>query len=605
MNKHEALKQYFGYDSFRRGQEELIDEILNGRDALGIMPTGAGKSLCYQVPALCMPGITIVVSPLISLMQDQVRSLIDAGVPAAYINSSLTYNQMRKALEFARRGKYKIIYAAPERLDTAEFTAFAKDADISMLTVDEAHCISQWGQDFRPSYLKICDFLGCLNKRPVISAFTATATREVSNDICEILKLKNPFRITTGFNRENLYFEVRHPADKYAELKRYLFSKKGESGIVYCLTRKNVETVSDRLIKDGIQATRYHAGLDESERTKNQEDFLYDRCSVMVATNAFGMGIDKSNVNFVVHYNMPKNLESYYQEAGRAGRDGTPAECILLYAPGDVRTNQMLIDAGDKDTQLSPAQRAEVREKELERLKQMTFYCHTTNCLRGSILRYFGDSSIDFCDNCGNCKGSFEETDVLEDCKTILHCIYSLRRSYGAVLICSILHGSANARIKSMGFDKLDSYGKLSELSTAKIHERINFMLMHGYITASDDEYRVIYPSQSAKSLISRTEPLIMKSIAPPQKKTEKKAADAPLSNTLFALLKKKRTELAAKNKVPAYIIFTDAALADMCRRMPADKEEMLEVSGVGKVKYDKYGEIFLEIIRQYAAEKS
>ncbi len=395
------LKQYFGYDEFRQGQEQLIEAALNGQDVLGIMPTGAGKSLCFQIPALMMDGITLVISPLISLMKDQVGTLNQAGIHAAFLNSSLTQGQYHTALKYAMQGRYKIIYVAPERLETEGFINFALNSGvkISMLAVDEAHCVSQWGQDFRPSYLKILEFLKKLPYRPVLTAYTATATAEVRDDIMDILNLRDPFVLTTGFDRENLYYAVKRPRDKYRELLSYLKEKEekmpGSSGIIYCLSRKNVEEVCYQLREDGFSVTRYHAGLSDEERKENQEDFIYDRKQIMVATNAFGMGIDKPDVRFVVHYNMPKNMESYYQEAGRAGRDGEPAECILYYAPIDNRTNRFLIENGEENEELDAITKQIVMERDWERLRQMTFYCYTKECLRHYILNYFGEQKAD------------------------------------------------------------------------------------------------------------------------------------------------------------------------------------------------------------------
>ena len=401
MTKEEALKKYFGYDSFREGQELLVDSVLQGRDVLGVMPTGAGKSICYQIPALLMPGITLVVSPLISLMKDQVSSLNQAGIHAAFLNSSLTAGQYRTALKYTLEGRYKIIYVAPERLLTEEFLVISRQLNISMLSVDEAHCISQWGQDFRPSYLKILDFVNQLPRRPVLSAYTATATREVREDILALLNLQDPVCLTTGFDRKNLKFMVQHPQDKFKTVLRYLEEHEDGCGIIYCLTRKVVEEVCEKLQKEGYSVTRYHAGLSDHERQKNQEDFIYDRKRIMVATNAFGMGIDKSNVRYVIHYNMPKNIESYYQEAGRAGRDGLPSECLLLYAGQDVVTNQFFIDKMEQEE--LDVQTAEViKEREKERLKKMTFYCFTNECLRDYILRYFGEYGSNYCGNCSN-----------------------------------------------------------------------------------------------------------------------------------------------------------------------------------------------------------
>lgn len=402
-NKYELLKEYFGYDTYREGQEKVIDSILNGRDVLGIMPTGAGKSVCYQIPALMMSGITLVISPLISLMQDQVAALNQAGVHAAYLNSSLTYNQYLTALKYARAGRYKIIYVAPERLETNEFLAFAMCADISLIAVDEAHCVSQWGQDFRPSYLRIISFIDKLKKRPVISAFTATATSDVRDDIIRILKLQDPVLLTTGFNRTNLYFQTVRPKDRFQALTEYMETFDGQSGVIYCLTRKAVEEVCEKLIQAGYPATRYHAGLTPEERKANQDAFIYDEKPIMVATNAFGMGIDKSNVRYVIHYNMPKNMEGYYQEAGRAGRDGAPARCILLYSPQDVMVNRYFIENNNRNDEMTEEDRAFVQKLDEKRLNDMVSYCLTHKCLRTYILNYFGEQGPANCGGCSNC----------------------------------------------------------------------------------------------------------------------------------------------------------------------------------------------------------
>ena len=430
MYKHEILKRYFGYDSFRTGQEALVDALLGGRNVLGIMPTGAGKSLCYQIPALMMSGITLVISPLISLMKDQVNALVQQGVSAAYLNRSLTESQYAKALKNAANGRYKIIYVAPERLESVSFMNMCRAVKISMVAVDEAHCVSQWGQDFRPGYLNIRKFITKLHYRPVIGAFTATATEEVKADIIRLLGLNNPIAVTTGFDRPNLYFSVLRPKSKPNELLKLLKERRGKSGIVYCSTRKKVEEVCDMLNARGVSATRYHAGLEDTERIKNQDDFVYDRKQVMVATNAFGMGIDKSNVGFVIHYNMPKNLESYYQEAGRAGRDGTEADCILLYSKSDVMTCRYFIENIEYNPDLTAEQNAAFRQKEEERLKYMTFYCTTSDCLRGFMLRYFGDDYKTSCGKCSNCLTEFDTEDVTVEAQKILSCIIKTGQHY-------------------------------------------------------------------------------------------------------------------------------------------------------------------------------
>ncbi len=403
MDKLETLKYYFGHDGFRPGQEKLVDALLAGHDALGIMPTGAGKSMCYQIPALMTPGITLVVSPLISLMKDQVMSLISAGVPAAYLNSSLTPRQLDLATERACQGAYRIIYVAPERLDTLSFRRFAMNAPISFIAVDEAHCVSQWGQDFRPSYLKIADFIESLPKRPPVGAFTATATKRVRDDIIRFLRLQHPVEAATGFDRPNLFFEVLQPKHKDEALLELLRERKDQSGIIYCATRKGVEDVADKLEDAGYSVGTYHAGMSDGDRQKNQEAFQEDRIRVMVATNAFGMGIDKSNVNYVIHYNMPRSMEAYYQEAGRAGRDGSQASCILLYSGADIFTAKWMIDHAEPNEELTAEERKAVRDEDLRRMESMISYCTDGRCLRGFILRYFGETAPERCTTCGNC----------------------------------------------------------------------------------------------------------------------------------------------------------------------------------------------------------
>ena len=473
MTKYEVLKKYFGYDSFREGQEMLVDALLNGQDVLGIMPTGAGKSLCYQIPALLLPGITLVVSPLISLMKDQVSTLNQAGIHAAFLNSSLSAAQYRKALGFAMEGRYKIIYVAPERLLTPEFLCAVQSMEISMISVDEAHCISQWGQDFRPSYLKITEFVEQLPARPVIGAFTATATKEVRDDIEALLSLRDPVRLVTGFDRKNLKFTVQQPKDKFAAVESFLAEHEADCGIIYCLTRKNVEEVCEKLEQKGYSVTRYHAGLSDLERKENQEDFIYDRKQIMVATNAFGMGIDKSNVRYVIHYNMPKNMESYYQEAGRAGRDGLPAECILLYAGQDVITNQFFIENMAQESE-DPETTALIRQREEERLKKMTFYCFTHECLRDYILRYFGEYGSNYCGNCSNCLSEFETVDVTAAAKAILGCVRECRQRYGTTVILDTLHGANTAKIRQYRMDENTHYGELAKEPVYRLRQILN-----------------------------------------------------------------------------------------------------------------------------------
>ncbi|MDF2537477.1 MAG: recQ 2 [Herbinix sp.] len=604
MTKEQILKTYFGYDMFREGQEELIDSILKGRDTLGIMPTGSGKSLCYQIPALMFSGITIVVSPLISLMKDQVNALNQAGIHAAYLNSSLTNTQYAKALEYARQGRYKIIYVAPERLDTPDFLDFAVHTDISMLSVDEVHCVSHWGQDFRPSYLKIIDFIEALPNRPVISAFTATATREVREDVICILGLKQPKVVLTGFDRENLYYAVKKPKDKYGELLSYIRSKKEEVGIIYCATRKEVEEVCEKLKAEGLSVTRYHAGLDDTERRTNQDNFTYDEARIMVATNAFGMGIDKSNVRYVIHYNMPKNIESYYQEAGRAGRDGLPAECILLYAAKDVVTNEYFIN-NNREVELDSETVELIRERDYERLKKMTFYCFTTDCLRSYILRYFGETGTVYCGNCSNCLTQFEEMDVTELSIQIIKCIQEVNQRFGKVMIAEILHGVDNVKIRQRDFNHLSSFGKASGESIVRIRKVIDWLIMIGILTSTNEEYAVLRLNENTTKVMTGKEKVILK-----LPRHEEKAESAKIKKDkknlsgidyeLFELLRSHRLETAREERVPPYIIFSDKTLIDMCMKYPNNKREMLRVNGVGEMKYERYGEGFLCIIDEY-----
>lgn len=608
MTKYDVLKEYFGHDSFREGQEEIIDNILSGRDVFGIMPTGAGKSVCYQVPAMLMDGITIVISPLISLMKDQVNALVSSGISAAYINSSLTLPQYNEVFRRASSGVYKIIYVAPERLTTNEFLNFTEKNKISMITVDEAHCVSQWGQDFRPSYRKIKEFIHCLSYRPIISAFTATATAEVRNDISKMLELKNPLIVTASFNRKNLYFGVIKPHNKYIKLTELLNSYKEKCGIIYCISRKNVEEICQKLNDDGFSATRYHAGLSDTERQKNQEDFIYDRKLIMVATNAFGMGIDKSNVSFVIHYNMPKNPESYYQEAGRAGRDGSQADCILMYNGNDVRTNQFLIENGHENNQeLTEQEILDIKQRDFARLKTMNLYCSTTGCLREYILRYFDEDFSGNCGNCSNCLGNYETIDITLDAQKIISCVYRIYQknlNFGIKMIIDILAGSKNERLLKFGLDKLSTYGIMSGMKTDRIRRITSFLIENGWLIQTDEEFPTVRFSHSSASILRGEKKLEMK--LPKETKIQNKHSEEEkffADNILFEKLRNLRTSIAQQEHVPAYIVFTDATLKDMCHKLPATIDEFMEVSGVGRQKAKKYSNKFCSLIKEYISE--
>lgn len=598
-DKLSVLKDYFGHDSFRDGQEQIVDTLLDGRDALCIMPTGAGKSMCYQIPALLFDGVTIVVSPLISLMKDQVGSLVQSGVPAAYINSSLSYPQFLRVLSNVEHGKYKIIYVAPERLLTDGFLDACKRIKISMVAVDEAHCVSQWGQDFRPSYLKIISFVESLVNRPIVGAFTATATNDVKEDIKKILRLENPFEITTGFDRPNLFFGVIKSSSKDEKLIDLIRERGDRSGIVYCATRKNVESVCELLCDNGFSATRYHAGLDEYERRKNQEDFVFDRKNIMVATNAFGMGIDKSNVTYVIHYNMPKNIESYYQEAGRAGRDGGEADCILLYSPKDVRLNRFMIENSEGNDELTIEENEQIRERDFERLKYMTFYSTTNDCLRGFILRYFGGDKKAYCGKCSNCLSVHKLVDVTIDAQKIMSCIARTGQRYGKTVICDVLKGSKSEKILKAELNNQSTYGIMKDVTARHIFGTIDFLAEKEYISA-DNETEVLKLLPKSRDVLFGRERLVMKKVENSEKVVKTHRPEVPVNSDLLDALKALRKGIASKKSVPAYVIFTDATLIDMCKKCPETPDEMLEVSGVGRTKLEKFGKEFLEVIAKF-----
>ena len=611
-DKFSVLEKVFGYQTFRGGQEPLVDAILSGQDAVGIMPTGAGKSLCYQVPALLLDGVTIVISPLISLMKDQVGSLRQAGVRAAYINSSLTAAQTAQMLEEVGYGKYRLLYVAPERLSSDRFFEAVSRVNVALVAVDEAHCVSQWGQDFRPSYLDISRFIEKLPKRPVVAAFTATATEHVRGDIETLLALRNPLGITTGFDRENLYFEVKRPTGRTDAVVRFVLERKGKSGIVYCLTRKDVEQICARLIKEGIPATRYHAGLDDEERQRNQEAFQTDTSPVMVATNAFGMGIDKSNVAYVLHCGMPKNLESYYQEAGRAGRDGASAECVLFYSGQDIATNNFFIQMdSDEQREMYPELREALRARDKARLNSMVGYCKTVTCLRGYILSYFGEDRSGGCGNCVNCKETFAEEDITVEAQKILSCVKRMNERYGKILVAEVLKGKETGKPVEFGLTNLSTYGILRDLTGKRILELIDALADMDYLQITEaDIQRGLYPvvklGGRARSVLFDGETVSMRVSEPPEKTRKRRGRRdgsdemVPADESLFEKLRGLRTELARTQGVAPYMIFHDAALLEMSQTVPVTEEEFLAIGGVGQMKLARYGGDFLALLREY-----
>ncbi|MGM0508865.1 MAG: DNA helicase RecQ [Fusobacteriota bacterium] len=584
------LKKYYGYNSFKEGQFEIIENILKGRDSLGIMPTGGGKSICYQIPSLIFKGVTIVISPLISLMKDQVDALTEAGISATYINSSLGLKEKQERLRKIRRGDYNLIYVAPERLNSDFFINMIDNLKISLVAVDEAHCISHWGHDFRKSYLEIPKFIEKINSNPVQAAFTATATEEVQNDIQNLLKLKRPKKIITGFDRENLHFSVIKGENNNKYIDRYLSKNKGKSGIIYASTRKTVEALSKRLNKKGYKVGAYHAGLSKKERKKNQDDFLYDNIDIIVATNAFGMGIDKSNVNYVIHNNMPKDIESYYQEAGRAGRDGENAECILLFNPRDIMTQRYFIENNEYETS------EENTERKYQKLNTMVNYIHTSECLRKYILKYFGDEvSEDNCDNCSNCVDTKDKEDITVESKKIISCIGRTKERYGITVICKTLNGSKSKGILNKNLDKVSTYGLMDDYTVKDIRAMINLLIGDGYLRITTGEYPLVKLTKKAYDFL-KDDKKIYRKISKIEKTYE-------ANEELFSKLKELRNEIAKKDGVPPYVIFSNKTLIDMTNKLPVTREEMLDIKGVGDVKYDKYGKKFQEQLKKYKDE--
>lgn len=583
----QLLKSYFGYPSFREGQDKIISSILAGQDTVGIMPTGGGKSVCFQIPALLSEGSTLVISPLISLMKDQVDSLKSLEIPATYINSSLDQQEVRARLGAAARGKYKLLYIAPERLESEGFRALLKSLKISLLAVDEAHCVSQWGHDFRPSYLSIAALIRELPQRPVVTAFTATATEAVVKDISKQLSLHSPKLFITGFDRENLSFSVVRGEDQRDYLHSYLKSSLNQSGIIYAATRKEVDNLHQFLCRKGFAAGRYHAGLSDAERSSSQEGFLYDDIRIMVATNAFGMGIDKSNVRFVIHYNMPKNMEAYYQEAGRAGRDGEPGECILLFSPQDIQIQKFLIEQNPT----SPERKAQ----EYKKLQVMVDYCHTPNCLRRFILHYFGEeNSLESCSNCGNCNDDSELRDITLVAQKVFSCIRRMRETFGLTLVAEVLKGSNNKKVLQYRFNSLSTYGLLREYTIKEISDLMKVLVAEGYIHLTEGQYPMAKLTAKALSVLKNEEKVWQKVLRPREGKAD---------NTLFELLRQLRKEISQQEGVPPYVVFPDSALREMSEVFPQDERAFLGVSGVGEAKLQRYGSRFLAVIRGYASE--
>ena len=599
----ELLEKYYGHRAFRPGQEQMIQTLLSGRDVLGVMPTGAGKSVCYQIPALMLPGLTLVISPLISLMKDQVSALTQNGIAAAFVNSSLRPEEYRDTLRRAEDGVFKILYVAPERLESPDFQRFARQSAISLVAVDEAHCVSQWGQDFRPSYLKIAGFVDGLPRRPLMGAYTATATDAVKKDICRLLGLRDPFCLTTGFDRPNLFFDVQRPKKKDAWVLDYVSGHADRSGIIYCATRKSVEAVCAMLTENGVSATRYHAGLEDAERRQNQEDFVYDRARVMVATNAFGMGIDKSNVGFVLHYNMPKNIESYYQEAGRAGRDGERAECILLFSSGDVQTAKYLIQSSVENDEVSDEEAAIIRERDLTRLRAMTDYCKTMDCLRARLLRYFGEEAPPRCENCGNCMSDMVRQDITTEAQKILSGVARVERKYrsglGLTLIVRMLYGSREQRVLDLELDRLPTYGIMHDVDRTEIRAYIDELIRQGYLFLTEGEYPVLRLTERAGAVLFHGQQVFLTARKRQAAEKQPAAKTAPVGG-LYDALRKTRTRLAQKEGVPAYIVFSNATLADMAAKQPRNMAELLLVSGVGEVKAGRYGREFLQTVNEW-----
>lgn len=579
----ELLRAHFGYSSFRKGQEEAILSVLEGKNTVCIMPTGGGKSICYQIPALVLSGTTLVISPLISLMKDQVDSLLQVGIEATFINSSLSIQEANERLNEAMHGRYKLLYIAPERLESQEFVETIKQLNIPLIAIDEAHCISQWGHDFRPSYLQIQKMADKLSRTPIVMALTATATPKVREDICRSLHIPEENKVITGFERENLSFQVIKGQDRDTFLRSFVKKNEQEGGIVYAATRKTVDQLFEKLQKEGVSVGRYHAGMSDNDRKHEQEKFLRDETTVMVATSAFGMGIDKSNIRYCIHYQLPKNMESYYQEAGRAGRDGLPSECILLYSSQDVQVQRYLIDQSADRSRIS---------QELDKLQSMVDYCHTESCLQAFILEYFGETDHTSCGRCGNCTDARSSVDVTKEAQMVLSCIIRMGQRFGKTAVAKVLTGSKDRKIIELGFDQLPTYAILKEKSAKEVSEFIEFLISQDLIGVEQGSYPTIFVAPSGKEVLLGKQPVFRKEII--------EVKEVSNRDPLFEELRVVRKTIAEQEQVPPFVIFSDATLKDMCIKLPMTSDEFLNVNGVGELKLEKYGAAFLSVIENF-----